>query len=94
MRVGRFEALHLEVIASEVQYLSILQDSVCALFIVQAKVVRITLLKFGLTTSLRGESPVVYLTTSTKSRKSQHKIKLVRAKRSGIMFNDFYFLGI
>jgi hypothetical protein len=43
LRVGRFETLHLEVITSAVQYLSILQDSVCALFIVQAKVVRIAL---------------------------------------------------
>jgi hypothetical protein len=36
------------VVASKVGYFNILQDHVCALFILQAKAVRITLLQFGL----------------------------------------------
>jgi hypothetical protein len=48
MHVHRFGILHLEVIASKVLYANILQDGVCDLFIPQAKVVRLSLLRFGL----------------------------------------------
>jgi hypothetical protein len=48
LHVHRFEILHLEVIASKVLYANMLQDGVCALFILQAKVVRLSLLRFGL----------------------------------------------
>jgi hypothetical protein len=34
-------------VASEVGYLNILQDRVCALFILQAKAVRIVVVQFG-----------------------------------------------
>jgi len=44
LRLHRFEILHFEVVASKVGYLNILQDRVCALFILQAKAVRIALL--------------------------------------------------
>jgi hypothetical protein len=47
-RLHRFERLHLEVVASEVGYLNMLQDRVCALFILQAKAVRIVEVQFGL----------------------------------------------
>lgn len=48
MRLHRFDGLHLEVVAFKVGYLNLLQDRVCALFILQAKAVRIALLQFGL----------------------------------------------
>ena len=48
LRLHRIEGMHLEVVASEVGYLNILQGRVCALFILQAKAVRIALLQFGL----------------------------------------------
>lgn len=41
--VHRFETIHLEVVASEVGYLKILEDRVCALFTLQAKAVRTVL---------------------------------------------------
>ena len=40
--------MHLEVVASKVGYLNILQDRVYALFILQAKAVRLALVFFGL----------------------------------------------
>jgi hypothetical protein len=48
LRLHRFETIHLEVVASEVGYLNILQDRVCALFTLQAKAVRIIVVQFGL----------------------------------------------
>ena len=47
LRLHWFETIHLEVVASEVGYLNILQDRVCALFTLQAKAVRIVLVQFG-----------------------------------------------
>ena len=47
-RLHRFETIHLEVIGSEVGYVNILQDRVCALFTLQAKAVRNVLRYFGL----------------------------------------------
>jgi hypothetical protein len=44
LRLHRFETIYFEVVASKVGYLNILQDRVCALFILQAKAVRIALL--------------------------------------------------
>ena len=40
--------MHFKVITSKVGYLNILQDRVYALFILQAKAVRIVVVKFGL----------------------------------------------
>jgi len=48
LRLHWFETIHLEVVASEVGYLNILQDCVCALFTLQAKTVRIVVVYFGL----------------------------------------------
>ena len=41
LRLHWFEKPHLEVVASKVGYLNILQDCICALFILQAKVDRV-----------------------------------------------------
>jgi hypothetical protein len=46
LRLHRFKTIHLEVVVSEVGYLNILQDRVCALFILQAKAVRIVVVQF------------------------------------------------
>jgi hypothetical protein len=43
LRLHRCETIHLEVVASKAGYLNILRDRVCALFILQAKAVRIAL---------------------------------------------------
>jgi hypothetical protein len=44
LQLYRFETMHFEVVASKVGYLNILQDRIYALFILQAKAVRIALL--------------------------------------------------
>ena len=48
LRLHRFETIHREVVTSELEYLNILQDRVCALFALQAKAVRIVVIQFEL----------------------------------------------